>query len=75
MAVATMTTVVAMRRRFVAQKMIGTIIVVVLMVIMGMAVRRRDIEVPVQCVPRRPDGLERYEPHQENQKRTTHGAK
>lgn len=70
MAVAAMTTVVAVRRRFVVQK-IGDIIVVMIMI---MAVCCRDVEMPVQCVPRRPGSLERHEPHQKNQEYTTHGV-
>lgn len=71
MAVAAMVAVVAMRRRFVAQE-IETVVVVVEMMVM--AVCRRGVEMPVQCVFRRPDGLERHEPHQKDQERTTHGT-
>lgn len=69
---ATMATVVAVRCRFVIQKT-GAIIVA-LIVFMVMAVCRRGIEMPVQCVLRRPGSLERHEPHQKNQEYTTHGV-
>lgn len=73
MAVAAMAAVVAVSRRFVVQK-IEAIVVVVLVVIMAMTVCCRVVEMPVQCMLRRPDSLERHEPHQKNQKCTTHRA-
>lgn len=73
MAVVAMTTIVAMRRRLVVQK-IETIIVV-LAVIMAVTMCRHGIDMPVQCVLRRPDYLERHEPHQRYKQRTTHGTR
>lgn len=75
MAVAAMTTVVAMRYRLIVQKIETIIVVLVLVEIMTMAVCRRGVEMPMQCVLRRPDCLERHEPHQKNQESTTHGAR
>lgn len=66
MAVVAMTTIVAMRRWLVVQKIetIIVVLVVILAVIMAVTMCRRGIEMPVQCVLRRPDYLERHKPHQ-----------
>jgi len=79
MAVAAVVTVLVMGAEHVIHDVEETVVVVVvtvamveiMIVVVGM---RGSGHVLVHGMPRRPDGLEGHEPHEEDQERTTHGT-
>lgn len=53
----------------------ATIAVVLAVVVIMIVTVRRSHQMLLHGVPCRPDGLEGHEPHEEDQERTTHGAR
>lgn len=76
MAVAAVLTVLVMSAKQVFHDVEEAVVVVVMAVIMILVVAvRGGCQMLMHGMPRRPDGLEGHEPHEEDQERTTHGAR
>lgn len=69
-------TVLVMGSKHVVHDVEEVVVVVVMAVIMILVVAvRGGCQMLMHGMPRRPDGLEGHEPHEEDQERTTHGAR
>ncbi len=78
MAVAAVLTILIMGTEHVLDDVKEAVVVVVMAVIMIMILVvavRGGCQMLMHGMPRRPDGLEGHKPHEEDQERTTHGAR